>query len=446
MKVLFVTERFPWPLEDGGNLRTFHVLKALSKNNAVTLLSHTPRMNQGSAINELEKLCTVNTVAPPNKLVSLSRILSQPWKWQKSLFVLKNWSAPLYDASRQLLKQSEFDAVHFNHLDTATFVTQQSWPKVIFDSHNCVSTMAQQLAVNSLSMWKRWLYRYESRALKAAEKAVCEQCDVVLACSEQDRNSFLQLAPKTNVNVVPNGVETAAFCRLAQPELHRSGRDLIPRIVFTGAMDYSPNVIGVDWFCKKVLPLIQKQRPNVLFQIVGRNPTARVQKWNNHAAPEQDTPHFGDDEKVGIEVTGRVESVQPYLEQAAVVVVPLLDGGGTRLKILEAFAAQRAVVSTSKGAEGIDAVPGKDILLADDPESFANEVLRLLDNPAAANQIAKAGHQLAVQQYDWKSIDKQISKVVRGLQKQDQSIKVTERKPNLRFSQKGMKLLKKVNG
>ena len=394
MKILFITERFPWPLEDGGNLRTYHVLKALCQEHDVTLLSHAPQTSHDASVGELEKLCSVKIIKAPSKLALIARVASQPWKWAKSLFVLKNWSERLYRESQKLIEQREFDVVHFNHLDTAAFVTKHHWPKTVFDSHNCISTMALQLAGKPSSSWKRLLYRRESQALRAAEKAVCEQCDVVFACSEQDRNSFLQLAPSANVHVVPNGVETTALSQPSDRDSSHSGKSLVPRIVFTGAMDYSPNVAGVDWFCANVLPLVRKQRPNVLFQVVGRNPTEPVQKWNNLGMPQKDEDTFNQSERIGIEVTGRVDSVQPYLQNAAIVVVPLLDGGGTRLKILEAFAAKRAVVSTSKGAEGIEAIPGNDILIADDPECFANDILRLLNRPLEADQIGNAGHKL----------------------------------------------------
>jgi glycosyltransferase involved in cell wall biosynthesis len=443
MKILFITERFPWPLEDGGNLRTFHVLNALSLEHDVTLLSHAPQIDHEKSIGELEKICQVKTVQAPNRIASMMRIISQPWKWNSSLFVQKNWSKPLFQASRQILETQEFDAVHLNHLDTAAFVTNQNWPTTVFDSHNCISSMAEQLAERPSAGWKRFLYRRESKALKTVEKAVCHQCDIVFACSKQDQESFLKLEPTANVHVVPNGVDTSAVSNSvnsdsadsnsANSNLEFTEQTRIPRIVFTGAMDYAPNVAGVNWFCEHVLPLIRKQQPNILFQIVGRSPTDQVRKWHKLETPQPTSSACTGDEKVGVEVTGRVESVQPFLERASMVVVPLLDGGGTRLKILEAFASKRAVVSTSKGAEGIEAIPGREILIADDPKSFAQEVLRLLKHPAEATQIGNAGHQLAVERYDWRTIGRQILKLYGGLAQQPPMQKTSKFKPNSQF-------------
>ncbi len=398
MKILFISERFPWPLEDGGNLRTFHVLNAICKEHEVTLLSHTPKENVIEAIRELEKICHVRTVAAPSLLKTAAQVLMQPWRWKEPLFVLKNWSSALFKESQKLLKTKTFDVVHFNHLDTAAFSEDLNCSTSVFDSHNCISAMADQLASNRSSGLRKLLYRRESKALAAKEKEVCDRCDIVLACSQQDRDSFLRLSPAAKIHVVPNG---AVIGTARSNFLETSDRNTkVSKIVFVGAMDYSPNVVGAEWFCNQVLPIIRQRHSRVLFQIVGRNPTNRVLGLHDVSGSAG--------EQVGVEVTGRVGSVTSYLDNAAVVVVPLLDGGGTRLKILEAFAARRPVVSTAKGAEGIDAQHEREILIADEPTEFAVSVLRLLSSPAEAMRIGNAGYRLAKQRYDWSSIQHQI--------------------------------------
>ena len=396
MKILFISERFPWPLEDGGNLRTFQVLNAICKEHEVTLLSHAPKENADGAVRELEKFCHVRTIEAPSRLKTAARVMMQPWRWNESLFVLKNWSSVLFKESQKLLETKAFDVVHFNHLDTAAFSEDLNYSKSVFDSHNCISAMAEQLAENRSSGWKKLIYRRESKALAAKEKEVCDRCDIVLACSQQDRDSFLRLSPAAKIHVVPNGAVIESKLPTKIPD-HAAK---VSKIVFVGAMDYSPNVVGVEWFCNQVLPIIRQRHPQVLFQIVGRNPTNQVLGLHDVSVSAG--------EQVGVEVTGRVESVGPYLENAAVVVVPLLDGGGTRLKILEAFAAKRPVVSTAKGAEGIDAEHKREVLIADESTEFAASVLRLLSNSAEAMRIGNAGYRLAKQRYDWSSIQHQI--------------------------------------
>ncbi len=433
MQVLLISERFPWPLEDGGNLRTFHVLKAISQLHDVTLLCHEPTTQHAQSVKELERYCRVVTVAAPSKLRTLVGIAARPWDWQKSLFVLKNWSSPLYRESRNLIEHSQFDIVHFNHLDTAVFSTKGEWPRSVFDSHNCISEMVEQMSDQQSAGWKRLFYRMESQRLSKSEKTVCENCDVILACSEQDQASFLNIAPTANVEVVPNGVDTEKFgqrIELAPPA------QTVPRIVFTGAMDYQPNVVAVDWFCKFVFPMVRKQIPNILYQIVGRSPKESVQRWHDLQELEaaQGCDEFSANEKVGIEVTGRVESVVRYLNQASIVVVPLLNGGGTRLKILEAFAANKAVVSTTKGAEGIEAKPDKEILIANEPQAFANAIIRLIRNPTEAKRIGEASQKLASQLYDWRSIGDKVLKAYRSLELNSTEPIACKIEPKTKFS------------
>ena len=221
MKILFVTERFPWPLEDGGNLRTYHVLKALCQLHDVTLLSHAPRDQAELARQELKKLCCVQTVAKPGKLSVVGGILLRPWRWTQSLFVLKNWSEPLFLESQKLVTQNHFDAVHFNHLDTAVFLARANYPSSVFDSHNCISKMANHLSEKRSARWMRLVYRRESKALARAEATVCQRANAVLACSDNDQTSFLKLAPTSNVHVVPNGVDTK---RIDQSDSTRTSR------------------------------------------------------------------------------------------------------------------------------------------------------------------------------------------------------------------------------
>jgi glycosyltransferase involved in cell wall biosynthesis len=180
--------------------------------------------------------------------------------------------------------------------------------------------------------------------------------------------------------VIPTGVDTKYFA--PRPASAQASR----RIVFTGSMDWLPNSDGVVYFCHEILPLIRRAEPDTTFTIVGRSPTPAVRRLV---------------ENEGIEVTGRVEDVRPYLQNAAVYVVPLRIGGGTRLKIFEAMAAGRAVVSTTIGAEGLPTEHGRHLLLADTPRDFADAVITLLRDPATRSAIEAEGRALVTGRYDW---------------------------------------------
>jgi glycosyltransferase involved in cell wall biosynthesis len=206
--------------------------------------------------------------------------------------------------------------------------------------------------------------------------------------SETDRQVLLAANPRLRVEVAPNGVDTHAFRPLPAPEGP-------PALVFVGNMSYPPCVDAMVWFCSEILPLIRAQRPGVEMWIVGINPAPEVRRLE------------GD----GVHVTGRVPDVTPYYERSGVSVVPIRAGGGTRLKILEAMALGRPVVSTTIGAEGLDIMDGNHVLLADDPRQFAEKTLQLLSDAELYRRLAADGRALAVNRYDWDVIARDLLRV-----------------------------------
>jgi glycosyltransferase involved in cell wall biosynthesis len=197
---------------------------------------------------------------------------------------------------------------------------------------------------------------------------------------------MLALAPGCTITVVPTGVDTEHY----KPAPSVSGTP--PRIVFTGSMDWEPNIDAVEYFCQDIFPSILRQFPDARFQIVGRNPYPRVKKLAS----------------ASVEVTGTVPSVAEYLRNATVVIVPLRIGGGTRLKIFVAMAMKKALISTSIGAEGLDVTSGKDCLLADDAQSFAAAILAVLRDPKLRQAYEENAAVLAAR-YDWSQIAKRFA-------------------------------------
>jgi glycosyltransferase involved in cell wall biosynthesis len=193
----------------------------------------------------------------------------------------------------------------------------------------------------------------------------------------------------TRVTVVPTGVDLRQY----QPDF--SEREVRPLVMFVGAMDWEPNIDAVEFFCKEIWPSVLTEIPQAKFRIVGRNPDRRVQRFASDS----------------VEVTGRVPAVIDQLREAAVVIVPLRIGGGTRLKIYEAMAAGKAVVSTSVGAEGLDVHHGRDITLADDPKAFAGAILMLLENGDVRKRYERAAAELAAH-YDWPAVGARFEEVL----------------------------------
>lgn len=226
-------------------------------------------------------------------------------------------------------------------------------------------------------MQYRRMLRYEGRTLK--------RFDGVLAVSDADRDTFDRIYPgaiREPAHVVPTGVDTEFFKPMSSPAGSR-------RLVFTGSMDWLPNEDAMVFFCRDVLPLVRSEEPDVTLSIVGRAPTPTVLKLG---------------EQRGVHVTGRVDDVRPYISNAAVYIVPLRIGGGTRLKIFEAMSMGKAVVSTTVGAEGLPVTNGEHVLLADDPRMFARDVVCLLREDGRRRQLERVARALVVERYDWSAV------------------------------------------
>jgi len=223
----------------------------------------------------------------------------------------------------------------------------------------------------------RRMHRYEGRTLG--------RFDAVLAVSDADRQTFTRLYPdavRGPVHIVPTGVDTDFFKPSVSPAR-------ATQLVFTGSMDWLPNEDAMRYFCRSILPLVRAEEPEAGLSIVGRAPTPAVQSLA--AEP-------------GVEVTGRVDDVRPFMEQAAVYIVPLRIGGGTRLKIFEAMAMGKAVVSTTVGAEGLPVVNGEHLLLADEPRSFARAIVRLIRDQDQRERLGDAARRLVLARYDWSAV------------------------------------------
>ena len=228
-----------------------------------------------------------------------------------------------------------------------------------------------QLAAPLVELEWRKLLRYERQA--------CANADVTVAVSEPDRTLLASIAPRATVRAVPTGVDTTYFARDADRESHVG-------VTFVGSMDWYPNEDAAIFLIDEILPRLRERIPRVVVRIVGRDPSARLR-----AAAARE----------GVTVTGTVADVRPYIADAAVLVVPIRIGGGTRLKIFEALAMGKAVVSTTVGAEGLPLVPGRHFMAADDPVAFADAIILLLRDPSRRRELGAAGRELVDTDHSW---------------------------------------------
>lgn len=387
MKLLMVSAPLPRP-KWGASARNFYLLKALARRHQVSLLVFSESADERAAddLPLVEELVQTVQVIPHE--------LSRAKRWRQLRDVLQGRSYLLHlflvpemqAALDALLAQDRFDAVLFESVLMAGYRLPDGVKRVI-DQHNLEFEVLQrtyQLEPRLLRKWYNW---QEYRLLRRGELERCSQADLALVTSERERNTLKQLLPRLAVEVVSNGVDVDAFTQEGPPQ------ELPHQLVLTGTMDYYPNTQGAIFFAEQCWPLIRAQVPDATWLIVGRNPPPEVQRLA---------------ELPGVTVTGWVADTRPYLASSAVALAPLLVGGGTRLKILEALAMQKAVVSTSLGCEGLAVEAGKHLLVEDQPERLAEAVIALLHAPERRRALGCAGRSLVERRYSWESCGEQL--------------------------------------
>lgn len=292
---------------------------------------------------------------------------------------------------RRHLQEASYDLIVCDFLLTAGVIPWDLPGRRVLFTHNVEAQIwERQFRVARNPVWKAACYR-EFRTIQRMEREYLRRSDHVLTVSETDRDFFAHFVDRSKMSVIPTGVDVDYF--RPTPELEQENA-----IVFTGSMDWLANEEGILFFMNKVLPMIRQQIPESTLWVVGRRPSSRLQRLAN--------------EIPGVKVTGTVADIRPYMAKSSVYVVPLLVGGGTRLKIFEAMAMGRAIVSTSIGAEGLPVVPGRDIVLADKPEDFARNVIDLLNSRPKREALGRAARQLVENSYSWNSVGNEFAEIL----------------------------------
>ncbi len=386
MKILWVRAGPFFPLDTGGRIRTWNVLRELGKLDEVTALFYMPSflaVTLDGVQSTLAELIALQYSAPRKysfayALDYLHRLASPaPYS------VRKNVTAQVQGHIRDLLASRRFDVVICDFLSsTLNMPARAACPQVLF-AHN-VETMIWKRhfqverhplrkLVTGVEYWK--MQRFEPRQAK--------RFDHLITVSEVDRDWFARFLPRESISVLPTGVDVNYFCPWDAPETDG-------RLLFTGSMDWLPNEDAISYFVQQILPEILHVRREARLEVVGRDPTRPLQKL------ARENPH--------VKLTGWVADVRPHMAAASVYVVPLRIGGGTRLKIFEALAMGKAVVSTRIGAEGLPVRHDEHVLLADDPHDFARCVVDLLNNPELRRRLGQTGRQLVESRYSWPAV------------------------------------------
>jgi len=386
MKILWVKMGGLWPATTGGRVRSGQILSELARRHTVSVVTtHGPGDDPDGLAAHLahcERVISLPYVVSKRGSGAFVGALARSWLSSDPVDLWKWRAAAVREQVHALMASGDVDLCVTDFLFAAANVPTGGPVPVVLFEHNVEYLIWQRLCAVESNPLKRALLEIEWRKLRAREARACQQADLTIAVSEDDRRRLQEIAPGARLAAVPTGVDTAYFDPAPYPE-HND------RLVFSGSMDWHPNEDAVIYFIESILPRIRAERPGVSFTIVGRNPSARVRELAAHP---------------GVVVTGTVDDVRPAIGAGSVYVVPLRAGSGTRLKIFEALAMARAVVSTTVGAEGLALEPGRHFVPADDPAAFADAVVALLRHPERRRAMGEAGRLLVETHYAWATV------------------------------------------
>ncbi len=394
MHILWLKTELLHPVDKGGRIRTYNMLRELRREHRVTYLTLDDGDAAPDAVARADEYCTDLVRVPfrtaPKRSARFFGELAANLLSPLPYAVAKYRSAEMRREVERLVARGDVDVLVCDFLAPSLNVPDGlSCPTVLFQ-HNVEAMIWQRHTELAAHPVKRRFMAEQWRRMRAFEASECRRFDRVIAVSEQDRDVFAREYGVRDAVAVPTGVDVRYFDPAVVPAAPRAASELI----FTGSMDWLPNEDAILWFVADILPRIRARVPDATLTVVGRNPTPRVQ-----ALGERDA---------AVHVTGGVPDVRPYLARGAAFVVPIRIGGGTRLKIYEAMAMELPVVSTTVGAEGLPVAPEREYLRADDPEAFADAVVRLLEDPDGARSLGRRAAESVRAQFSWGRVSEQF--------------------------------------
>lgn len=388
MKILFLQKRPLLPADSGGKIRTLNLLKYVARWHDVTYLCNV-QQGEEPGVETMRALGLRVEWVPwretkrssPGFYRDLAVNLLSPYPFN----VAKDYDRRLLRRAQSLLQEEPYDLVICDFVQMARNALPLSGVPKLLLQHNVEAEIFRRQAVVG-SLPRRAYMNLQWRKMRRFEAQAGWHFQTVVAVSGRDRLTFAREYGWPRVKEIDTAVDLEYFAP-------RTGQERPDRLVFVGSMDWSPNEEGIEHFVRRIWPAIRSERPTATIGIVGRNPSPRVRRLA---------------EVDGVEVTGTVPDVRPYLGESAVVVVPLLVGGGTRIKIYEAMAMRKAVVSTPLGAEGLPVRDGEHLLLAETPEQFARAVLRLLRDEPLRRRLAASAQTFVADRYSAETIARQF--------------------------------------
>jgi glycosyltransferase involved in cell wall biosynthesis len=391
MRVLVIDEEIPFPLNNGKRIRTFNLLAPLATKYDITFVCRYHEGMDADFSHKMEKqgFSVIRIPHPIRKksgaafyTVLMANLFSRyPYS------VTSHHSPLMIRHLKHLIKDNRFDLIHCEWTPYA-FNLKPIFPfPSVVDAHNVEAMIWKRNRDQVSNPIKKAFFHLQYKKMKRFEKEAFPNFSRVIAVSATDQAMIRQWIPERRIDIIENGVDISYFSPQNIPEKPYS-------LVFTGSMDWRPNIDATVSFLKTTYPLILSKAPRTTLTIAGRNPLPEM------ISTARKYP--------SVTLTGTISDIRPPIQKAQVFIVPIRIGGGSRLKILEAFAMKKAVVSTSIGAEGIDITPGKNILIADTPAEFSAAVLKLFQDPGLRLRLGKAGRDLVESKYRWKNLSAKL--------------------------------------
>ncbi len=413
MKILYITYGLPYPPNSGVSIHDFNIIKQTSQNHTVFVLSLLYDSEENKWLSKFQEYCNFCDIVIARKrslwkhFSGLVRGLLTGQPLACHTFIYPEMKQKI----QQLLEREKIDIVQIEHSFLAPYIEaipKRYVCKKILSFQNLGSRQYKSMAQMQLGLKRKVLSSLKSLLMQGWEAAYAERFDCNLVVSKQEMDILHQKNHRLKIEIIKNGVDT----NLVRPLPKNPGSKTL---LFVGTMSYPPNADAMLYFCKRTLPLIREKVPDITLVIVGQHPPQEIREL---AADDN------------IMVTGEVSDLKPYYEQAQVVIVPLRAGGGTRLKILEAMAFGRSVVSTKLGCEGLRLKNGEQILIADKPRDFAECICHLLADASERARIASNGHQLVVAEYDWQKVGQKLVSIYKKLLEQQTEVDSIRFNPN----------------
>jgi glycosyltransferase involved in cell wall biosynthesis len=395
LRILFLANRIPFPIRDGQARRTYHILRGLAETHEVHLLSlyESPQEAEPETVRHLQGFCErVEMLPAPSKNLSLamgarllrSLVSTHPYT------IWRHYSAEYATRVRAQLEATPFDVVHCDILPMAYAIRKGDAPFCALTDHDVSYLKAERLASQRRNPAARLFIQYEALKLKRLERRIFRHADLVITVSDLDREILAGLCPGCRFAVVENGVDVSAFVpdpAAVEPNV----------LVWVGGFHHYANYEAMRFFLEDIYPGIKRAHEQVRLYIVGPGVPDRLTRLISGDA--------------SITVTGYVEDPVPYIQRAAVFIAPILSGGGTKLKVLEAMAAGKAIVSTSLGVEGIEGRDTEHYLVADRPELFSQRVVELLGDGDLRQRLGANARKVAEEKYDWRIICEKMNRL-----------------------------------